>query len=105
MRKNTYDVTHGQRVTEQFDHRTEKEHLDRVPQRGDIWFVELGCHPGTSVQDGCRPAFIMSNWDWPYPAQGKRCMIPTWAAGVELTVQQGLSVPANPVTSNHPCAV
>lgn len=61
MRKNTYDVTHGQRVTEQFDHRTEKEHLDRVPQRGDIWFVELGCHPGTSVQDGCRPAFIMSN--------------------------------------------
>ncbi len=21
----------------------------------------LGCHPGTSVQDGCRPAFIMSN--------------------------------------------
>ena len=59
--QNTYDVTHGQRVTEQFDHRTEKEHLDRVPQRGDIWFVELGCHPGTSVQDGCRPAFIMSN--------------------------------------------
>ena len=50
--QNTYDVTHS---------RSETEHLDRVPQRGDIWFVELGCHPGTSVQDGCRPAFIISN--------------------------------------------
>ena len=59
--QNTYDVTNCQRAIGQFDHRTEKEHPDRVPQRGDIWFVELGCHPGTSVQDGCRPAFIMSN--------------------------------------------
>ena len=50
--QNTYDVTHS---------RSEAEYLDRIPQRGDIWFVELGCHPGTSVQDGCRPAFIMSN--------------------------------------------
>ena len=50
--QNTYEATHS---------RSEAGHLDRVPQRGDIWFVELGCHPGTSVQDGCRPAFIMSN--------------------------------------------
>ena len=50
--QNTYEVTHS---------RSEGEHPDRVPQRGDIWFVELGCHSGTSVQDGCRPAFIMSN--------------------------------------------
>ena len=50
--QNTYEVTHS---------RSEAEHPDRVPQRGDIWFVELGCHSGTSVQDGCRPAFIMSN--------------------------------------------
>ena len=59
--QNTYDVTHGWSVTEQYEHRTDMEHPNRVPQRGDIWFVELGCHPGTSVQDGCRPAFIMSN--------------------------------------------
>ena len=50
--QNTYEATHS---------RSEAGHLDRVPQRGDIWFVELGCHPGTSAQDGCRPAFIMSN--------------------------------------------
>ena len=28
--KNTYDVTHSQ---------SETEHPDRIPQRGDIWFV------------------------------------------------------------------
>lgn len=32
-----------------------------APQRGDIWFAELGEHPGTSVQEGCRPVFIVSN--------------------------------------------
>lgn len=31
------------------------------PRRGDIWFAELGSHPGTNVQDGCRPVFIVSN--------------------------------------------
>ncbi len=59
--QNTYDVTHRRSEAEHFDRRTDTELLDRVPQRGDIWFVELGCHSGTSVQDGCRPAFIMSN--------------------------------------------
>lgn len=33
----------------------------RCPQRGDIWFADLGKHPGTSVQEGCRPVFIVSN--------------------------------------------
>lgn len=33
----------------------------RAPQRGDIWFADLGKHPGTSVQEGCRPVFIVSN--------------------------------------------
>lgn len=33
----------------------------RQPMRGDIWFAELGSHPGTSVQAGCRPVFIVSN--------------------------------------------
>ena len=59
--QNTYEATHSRSEAEQFERRTDTELLDRVPQRGDIWFVELGCHPGTSVQDGCRPAFIMSN--------------------------------------------
>ena len=33
----------------------------RSPCRGDIWFADLGDHPGTSVQGGCRPVFIVSN--------------------------------------------
>lgn len=32
-----------------------------TPQRGDIWFVNLGEHPGTSVQSGYRPALVLSN--------------------------------------------
>jgi mRNA interferase MazF len=33
----------------------------RGPRRGDIWFADLGKHPGTSVQSGCRPVLIVSN--------------------------------------------
>ena len=33
----------------------------RTPKRGDIWFADLGYHPGTSVQSGCRPVLIVSN--------------------------------------------
>ena len=33
----------------------------RAPHRGDIWFADLGCHPGTSIQAGCRPVLIVSN--------------------------------------------
>jgi mRNA interferase MazF len=32
-----------------------------MPHRGEIWFAEFGAHPGTSVQEGCRPALIVSN--------------------------------------------
>lgn len=35
--------------------------LDHSPSRGEVWFADLGFHPGTSVQDGCRPVFIISN--------------------------------------------
>ena len=33
----------------------------RMPKRGDVWFADLGMHPDTSVQDGYRPVFIISN--------------------------------------------
>lgn len=33
----------------------------RHPHRGDIWFADLGEHPGTSIQSGCRPVLIVSN--------------------------------------------
>ena len=36
-------------------------HENRMPHRGDIWFADLGSHPGTSIQAGCRPIFIVSN--------------------------------------------
>ena len=34
---------------------------DRTPQRGDIWFANLGAHPNSSVQSGTRPVVIISN--------------------------------------------
>ena len=39
---------------------THKE-SDRIPQRGDIWFANLGSHPQSSVQSGCRPVIVVSN--------------------------------------------
>lgn len=41
--------------------RGQEEQTHMTPHRGDIWFAELREHPGTSVQEGCRPAFIVSN--------------------------------------------
>lgn len=34
---------------------------EHTPQRGDIWFANLGSHPQSSVQSGCRPVVIISN--------------------------------------------
>jgi len=34
---------------------------ERTPQRGDIWFANLGAHPNSSVQSGTRPVVIISN--------------------------------------------
>ncbi len=34
---------------------------DHTPQRGDIWFADLGSHSNSSVQSGCRPVIILSN--------------------------------------------
>ncbi len=33
----------------------------RIPQRGEVWFADLGSHPDSSVQGGCRPVIILSN--------------------------------------------
>ena len=41
-------------------HLTHRE-SDRIPQRGDIWFANLGSHPQSSVQSGCRPVIVVSN--------------------------------------------
>lgn len=34
---------------------------DLIPQRGNIWFANLGSHSNTSVQGGTRPVIIISN--------------------------------------------
>ena len=31
------------------------------PRRWEIWFAQLGSHPGTSIQQGCRPVLVISN--------------------------------------------
>ena len=52
---NSYQVgTDGRRNTARIRY-------SRSPHRGEVWFVELGHHGNTSVQDGCRPVLIISN--------------------------------------------
>ena len=41
------------------NHKPERPY--RVPYRGEIWVAQLGSHPNTSVQEGCRPVLIVSN--------------------------------------------
>lgn len=53
-RKYISDSSHAQ-------HKHEKTESIRSPQRGDIWFANLGSHPYSSVQSGCRPVIILSN--------------------------------------------
>lgn len=48
--RNTYPVS-----------RYKPERPYRVPYRGEIWIAQLGSHPNTSVQEGCRPVLIVSN--------------------------------------------
>lgn len=33
----------------------------RIPKRYEVWFADLGDHPGTSVQSGNRPVLVISN--------------------------------------------
>lgn len=49
-RRNTYPVS-----------KYKPERPYRVPYRGEIWIAQLGSHPNTSVQEGCRPVIIVSN--------------------------------------------
>ena len=41
--------------------RTTRSTPDRTPQRGEIWFADLGSHQNCSVQGGIRPVIIVSN--------------------------------------------
>lgn len=48
-------------VTQECSDMISVEPSNKFPLRGDVWFAEFGTHPGTSVQEGCRPAFVISN--------------------------------------------
>lgn len=37
------------------------DYRSKEVSRGDIWFAELGDHPDTSIQNGCRPVLVLSN--------------------------------------------
>lgn len=41
--------------------RTAHDMSERIPQRGEIWFADLGSHQNCSVQGGIRPVIIVSN--------------------------------------------
>ena len=43
-----------------------QHNIKRLPRakdvrRGEVWFAELGQHPGTTVEEGCRPVLVISN--------------------------------------------
>lgn len=40
---------------------THNDNSRKTPQRGEIWFAELGTHFGTRIQGGCRPVIVVSN--------------------------------------------
>ena len=42
-------------------HHTVRIAPEHTPQRGEIWFADLGSHPNSSVQGGIRPVVIVSN--------------------------------------------
>ena len=42
-------------------HQTVRIAPEHTPQRGEIWFADLGSHPNSSVQGGIRPVVIVSN--------------------------------------------
>lgn len=49
-------------ITSQHTHSPYQFKVDsRIPQRGEVWFADLGSHPDSSVQGGCRPVIILSN--------------------------------------------
>lgn len=42
-------------------HKHENKENGRTPQRGDIWYADLGSHPYSIAQSGCRPVVVISN--------------------------------------------
>ena len=46
------------------DRRQRTEYIHSREQavfRGDVWYADLGAHPDTSIQEGCRPVLVVSN--------------------------------------------
>ena len=34
---------------------------EQIVFRGEVWYADLGTHPDTSIQEGCRPVLVVSN--------------------------------------------
>ena len=34
---------------------------EQIVFRGEVWYADLGAHPATSIQEGCRPVLVVSN--------------------------------------------
>lgn len=55
--KNNGSISNGSKSTGY-----RKNNTDNIqPRHYEVWFADLGIHPGTSVQGGCRPVVIISN--------------------------------------------
>ena len=34
---------------------------EQIVFRGEVWYADLGAHPDTGIQEGCRPVLVVSN--------------------------------------------
>lgn len=34
---------------------------EQIVFRSEVWYADLGAHPATSIQEGCRPVLVVSN--------------------------------------------
>ena len=42
-------------------HKTNSYEEEQIVFRGEVWYADLGAHPDTSIQEGCRPVLVVSN--------------------------------------------
>ena len=55
------NTSRGLNTSRRVPHSHHSNHDRKTPQRGEIWFAELGYQLGTSIQGGCRPVIVISN--------------------------------------------
>ena len=50
-----------QRWLDRRQHKANSYEEEQIVFRGEVWYADLGAHPDTSIQEGCRPVLVVSN--------------------------------------------